>query len=280
MQACPYDAIYIDPFTNTAAKCNYCAHRVDVGLLPACVVVCPAKAIIAGDLNDPTSEIHQLVTRETVSVRKPEQGTRPQVFYIGADDASLTPEAQTRDVDFMWGEVRDDGRPAEAVRSHELSIGPADARIVYDIHHPKPWGWKVATYLWTKSIGAGALLIAAVLLLFNWADNHRTFDVAAPLIGLLGIAATSGLLVWDLKRPERFWYLMLKPNRTSWLVWGGYILGLAGAIGTLWLLAAWPAGTRSRTLLWSRSFRWQSPPPATQRSCSARPKDAISGRAR
>ncbi|MCA9310218.1 MAG: 4Fe-4S dicluster domain-containing protein, partial [Phycisphaerales bacterium] len=49
MQACPYDAIYIDPETHTAAKCHYCAHRVDVGLEPACVVVCPEHAIIAGD---------------------------------------------------------------------------------------------------------------------------------------------------------------------------------------------------------------------------------------
>jgi Fe-S-cluster-containing dehydrogenase component len=80
MHACPYDALYIDPITRTAAKCNYCGHRVDQGLLPACDVVCPEKAIIAGDLDDPTSEIHQLVAREPVMVRKPEQGTRPKLF--------------------------------------------------------------------------------------------------------------------------------------------------------------------------------------------------------
>src|SRR5262252_5982787 len=48
MQACPYDALYIDPNTHTAAKCNYCAHRVEVGLEPACVIVCPEQAIVAG----------------------------------------------------------------------------------------------------------------------------------------------------------------------------------------------------------------------------------------
>jgi len=31
MQACPYDALYIDPETKTAAKCNYCTHRTDIG---------------------------------------------------------------------------------------------------------------------------------------------------------------------------------------------------------------------------------------------------------
>src|SRR5262245_61996674 len=53
IQACPYDAIHLDPGSHTAAKCHYCAHRVDVGLEPACVVVCPEHAIIAGDLDDP-----------------------------------------------------------------------------------------------------------------------------------------------------------------------------------------------------------------------------------
>src|SRR6266508_3094722 len=51
MQACPYDALYIDPETQTAAKCHYCAHRVEVGLEPACVIVCPVQAIIAGGLD-------------------------------------------------------------------------------------------------------------------------------------------------------------------------------------------------------------------------------------
>ena len=41
MQACPYDALYIDPNTNTAAKCNFCAHRVENGLQPSCEIVCP-----------------------------------------------------------------------------------------------------------------------------------------------------------------------------------------------------------------------------------------------
>ena len=66
MQACPYDALYIDPYSQTAAKCNYCAHRTEVGIEPACVVVCPVHAIIAGDLHNPDSEIARIVAREPV----------------------------------------------------------------------------------------------------------------------------------------------------------------------------------------------------------------------
>jgi Fe-S-cluster-containing dehydrogenase component len=82
MQACPYDALYIDPETHTAAKCNYCAHRIDVGLEPACVVVCPTQAIISGDLNDPNSKISKLKNRHQVSVRKGEKGTLPALYYF------------------------------------------------------------------------------------------------------------------------------------------------------------------------------------------------------
>jgi len=105
MQACPYDAIYIDPETNTAAKCHYCSHRIEVGLEPACVVVCPEHAIISGNLDDTNSEISQLVARQQVSVRKPEQGTAPKLFYIEADEITLTPTAAQFSDSFMWADL-------------------------------------------------------------------------------------------------------------------------------------------------------------------------------
>ena len=108
LQACPYDAIYIDPDTETAAKCHYCSHRTDLGLEPACVIVCPTQSIIAGDLDDPQSEVSRLVAREAVSVRKPEQGTAPKLFYIDADDVTLTPTAPALNPTLMWADVRSD----------------------------------------------------------------------------------------------------------------------------------------------------------------------------
>ena len=106
MQACPYDAIYIDPETNAAAKCHYCAHRIDVDLEPACVVVCPEHAIIAGDMDDSSTEISRMLAQHKVTVRKPEQGTTPNLFYINGSDVSLHPTATERNPDsFMWSDV-------------------------------------------------------------------------------------------------------------------------------------------------------------------------------
>ncbi len=106
MQACPYDAIHIDPNSGTIAKCHYCAHRVDIGLQPACVVVCPEQAIIAGDMNDANSEISHLLARQDVTVRKPEQGTAPKLFYIEGNDVLLHPTATERTPEtYMWADV-------------------------------------------------------------------------------------------------------------------------------------------------------------------------------
>src|SRR5262249_54868358 len=111
-------AIYIDPDTSTAAKCNFCAHRVEVGLEPPCAVVCPEHAIIAGDMDDPATEIAQIVKIQRLPVRKPAKGTQPTVFYIEGDRASLG-RGETRATGvYVWSQGREPGvephRPAAA----------------------------------------------------------------------------------------------------------------------------------------------------------------------
>jgi Fe-S-cluster-containing dehydrogenase component/formate-dependent nitrite reductase membrane component NrfD len=247
LQACPYDALYIDPETQTAAKCHYCAHRVEVGLEPACVIVCPVQAIVPGDLDDPGSSIARLVAGQQTAVRKPEQGTQPKLFYLGADEASLTPAMQERGSAYLFAEGSDiptPGRPNVARSTAALGNDGIDllrmARTVYDVAHPeRPWGWKVSTYLWTKSVAAGALLVAALATLGGLSVAGPVSAVAAPVLSLVFLALTTALLVFDLKRPERFLYILFKPNRRSWLVWGGFILLAHGLLGTVWLVAGW-----------------------------------------
>jgi Fe-S-cluster-containing dehydrogenase component/formate-dependent nitrite reductase membrane component NrfD len=251
LQACPYDALYIDPETKTAAKCHYCAHRVEVGLEPACVIVCPVQAIVPGDLDDPGSPIARLLGAHQAQVRKPEQGTRPKLFYLGAESAALTPGQQERRGGYVFsqvGRIPDPGRPNRAAadpgggRPASAERDGIDllhlARTVYDVAHPeRPWGWKVAAYLWTKSIAAGAFLVAALGLGAGLLGADTLTGLAVPVIGLAFLLLTTLLLVFDLKRPERFLYLVLKANPRSWLVIGGGVLFAAGVLGVLWLLA-------------------------------------------
>ncbi|MGX9079846.1 4Fe-4S dicluster domain-containing protein, partial [Klebsiella pneumoniae] len=87
VQACPYDARFINHETNTADKCTFCAHRLEAGLLPACVESCVGEARIIGDLNDPKSQISRLLREyeSALKVLKPEAHTQPRVFYLGMD---------------------------------------------------------------------------------------------------------------------------------------------------------------------------------------------------
>ncbi|HYF93270.1 MAG TPA: 4Fe-4S dicluster domain-containing protein [Symbiobacteriaceae bacterium] len=88
--SCPYGARFINPETNTASKCDFCVHRVEQGLVPSCVNTCVGRARVFGDLNDPESEISKLIARTPTQVLKPEAGTEPRVFYIGADTRVMT----------------------------------------------------------------------------------------------------------------------------------------------------------------------------------------------
>src|SRR5262249_58197207 len=80
-------------------------------------------------------------------------------------------------------------------------------------------------------------VVAALATMGGGAGAGPLRTVVAPVLSLLFLAVTTALLVLDLKRPERFLYLLFKPNGRSWLVWGGYILMAHGLLAVVWLLA-------------------------------------------
>jgi len=82
VDACPYGRIYWNSQANIPQACTFCAHRIDQGLSPSCVVACPMAAITFGDLDNPSSSISKLVAAGT-TVHHPEYGTSPRVSYIG-----------------------------------------------------------------------------------------------------------------------------------------------------------------------------------------------------
>lgn len=84
--ACPYQVRYIDPVTKAADKCDFCRKtNLAQGKLPACVESCPTDALIFGDLNDPESEVSNIIATTATYRSKTELGTDPHLFRI-ADD--------------------------------------------------------------------------------------------------------------------------------------------------------------------------------------------------
>jgi len=230
MVACPYDQLFIDPNTQTAEKCNFCANRVENQLLPACVSVCPTECRIFGDLDDPTSEVARIARHEAITVRKPEKGTLPKVIYIAAEESAIQPEIAARPFIYKEGQVR-----LRPVGSPEPNPARPDLpRVDYDTPHVKPWGIDMALYLLTKGIATGTMLVSLLLpLLFG--DQPPLTLLVGPMISLAFLAITAVILVIDLERPERFYYILVRPNWRSWMAWGAFFLTAQGLITTAWI---------------------------------------------
>jgi len=271
-QACPYDAIYIDPSSNTAAKCNFCAHRIDQGLNPSCVNVCPEQAIHFGDVDDPNSDVSRLISSQPATVRKPEKNTGPQVYYIEGDQAALNPAATTVGETVWSDQTRGVGhhagadahkfdllgivRRAQGTRATEpealsgllveleKATGGEKARRAYDAPDKGiMWGWEVAAYIFTKALSAGCALMAALGFILPQLGLAQVapgslHKFLLPVIALMFLGLTGALLVKDLDQPRRFLYVLLRPQWSSWLVRGAYIITAFGAALTFWIVAA------------------------------------------
>jgi len=274
MQACPYDALYIDPETNTAAKCNYCAHKIDGGYEPACVIVCPVEAIISGDLNDPESNIALMVANEDTMTRKPEKMTDPNLYYVNGTNEMLDPNATLQDGKYLWSEqsagvghyakyadkrlsesdtenllvqlaMENSARTGKPIDKRAIdnvaqeiqqNVDTQEARRVYDSPSKGVlWGWEVPAYVWTKAIATGTFLMMAVWHFFN-GGLESSSEMAGLITTLVFMGLTGGLLVKDIDRPDRFLYVLLRPQWKSWLVRGAYIITGFGGLVSLKLL--------------------------------------------
>jgi Fe-S-cluster-containing dehydrogenase component/Ni/Fe-hydrogenase subunit HybB-like protein len=253
MQACPYDAIHIDPDMGTASKCHFCSHRVERGIEPACVVVCPEHAIIAGDMDDPKSEISRVLAREKVTVRKPEQGTSPKLFYIEGEQVSLNPaafgeegylfaeKAQGADRQHFpvmeaqpeWPSVQPQGLPAQGPISIGGRVADQMVQLAYNVDHKVPWHWPVPAYLVTKGLSSGIFLLLGTVY-FLGIEIASSTAVYAGGLSLAMLVATSLLLILDLEKPERFYLILTRPQWRSWLTRGAVILTAFGALLGLW----------------------------------------------
>lgn len=82
-------------------KCTFCHHRVikareqaraeqrsirDGEVTTACAESCPAKAIVFGDLDDPTSRVSELAHTPRAFRIQEDLGTEPKVFYLAEQE--------------------------------------------------------------------------------------------------------------------------------------------------------------------------------------------------
>lgn len=78
----------------TAVKCNFCVERIDEGIAkgltpgvdrdasPACVIACPTKARVFGNLDQADSEAARLIREKKGEQLHSDFGTDPSVYYL------------------------------------------------------------------------------------------------------------------------------------------------------------------------------------------------------
>lgn len=106
VDACPYKVRFLNPAKKTispdavgdhpADKCTLCIHRLEAGLVPACVNTCQGKARIVGDLNDSNSEISRVLNGKSTAVLLAEAGTQPQCSYVSLNSTAYSKGKDTR----------------------------------------------------------------------------------------------------------------------------------------------------------------------------------------
>jgi tetrathionate reductase subunit B len=156
VEACPYDARYIDQKRGVVDKCNACVQRLEVGLETACVATCVGKSRLFGDLNDPASAV-SIALRNAKSVTRldyenGETDTDPNIFYLNL------PETASINSSDPFGQVKQDTLPRDP------HYGIAEQ------------GWKkVAIPLMALAMG-GAFLAQAIFFTKQLLEGEKEFD--------------------------------------------------------------------------------------------------------
>jgi protein NrfD len=122
-----------------------------------------------------------------------------------------------------------------------VAKAPAFGPYAGESYHGQPsvkashWDWTVSTYIFLAGLGGAAQAIATVAHGLHGA-RFRQMRRNARILGAFGAAIGSGLLIKDLKTPQRFYNMLRIFRPTSPMSFGTYILSKFGALSGLALL--------------------------------------------
>jgi formate-dependent nitrite reductase membrane component NrfD len=227
-------------------------------------------------MDDPTSEISRTLAREKVTVRKPEQGTAPKLFYIEGSSVNLHPTATAQGDTFMWADALNHGTIGSGFAESQSQCGSSNSKcgspqktslgvelrapqtqgdpthgaidiggtraeqmvqVGYNAQHKVPWHWPVPAYLVTKGLAAGIFLLVALAQLLGGFSLTPLAGSLFSVSTVFLLGLTTVLLVFDLEKPGRFLYILTRPQWRSWLTRGAFFLIGFSLVASLWAAA-------------------------------------------
>jgi phenylacetyl-CoA:acceptor oxidoreductase subunit 1 len=209
-----------------AQKCTFCSDRIDFGLAngltpgidsratPACVNSCIADALQFGDIDDPNSNVSQLLREQRHFRMHEEIATEPGFYYV-------------------YGKAADGDEAA----SHTAPPTPSPAQALrsrgVEPWHQQHWDWKAAGNFICGGAGAGLFVLAAMTNLII----GKSFPLGWMALAIVALGLF--LVLLKIGRPLRFIYVLRQPRR-SWMTREAWVACLLFPFGAL---ASWVDST-------------------------------------
>jgi Ni/Fe-hydrogenase subunit HybB-like protein len=202
-------------------KCNFCAERLAVGKIPACVEAAKDNALIFGDLADERSEIRKVFRRITTA--------------FGAKTTWAPAPACT-----TWCEVNMLEKAISGSKNYwtwlcalgVIMIGRFHATWLYQydnglmitgMSRDVTWGFYIAQFTFLVGVAASAVM----LVIPYYLHHYKTFGRIVILGEFLAIASVTMCLLFmlvDMGKPERALNVILHPTPGSILFWDMVVL--------------------------------------------------------
>ncbi len=107
MEACPYDARFVDDTRVKIDKCTFCDHRIGATGTTACQTTCPTKVRTFGDLLDENSDIVKLLKTRRFFFQKEYAGTLPKLFYLLPQDEAYAKQSVAHNTNiYTWNDIK------------------------------------------------------------------------------------------------------------------------------------------------------------------------------
>lgn len=120
MEACPYDARFIDDTKVSVDKCTFCDHQIEETGVTACQATCPTKVRTFGDLDDLESDLVKLLKTRRFFFQKELSGTLPKLFYLLPEDKEYASQSVGHSTKiYTWKEIEPLYQQAAKKRSSE-----------------------------------------------------------------------------------------------------------------------------------------------------------------